>query len=273
MIELKANRYGFHLIKQNQSENFQIYPYFRDIKGPESMWLISPQHGRSYVVGRIGKRWIVSKGNGLSYTQKPLIYTRETKEDIWGILLKQDAIRDFNVGTEISKLGIRTNRMEAVIELDKTITIHESYENKPVLLQYSVECPFRISDASFMSKRLIEYYVGEWYKIDKWKCDSKYKIASNILASNLRILHDRRILHNAISSQNLTWSLELLDFELASSPRYPYEREDYNRHVPMLFEREILHTYQIILDIAWILREKPDYNYLDSLFKNYGFLT
>ena len=271
MRELKAAKYGFHLIKQNQSERFNIYPYFRDIEGIESMWLVSPQHGRSYVVGRNGKRWIISKGNGLSYTEKPFIYTRETKEDVWGLLLKQDALRDFNVGSEISELGIKTNRMEAIIELDKTVIINTQYNCKPILLQYSVECPFRISDASFMSRNLIEYYVGEWEKIDKWKCDKKYKIAANLLISNLRILHDHNILYNALSSQNLTWALELLDFELACSPHYPYEREDYNRHIPVLFEREVLHTYQIIIDIAWILREKIDYAYLDSLFAKNSF--
>ena len=39
-------------------------------------------------------------------------------------------------------------------------------------------------------------------------------IAADLLLHNLQILHKNEILHNAISEQNYTWALELLDFEL-----------------------------------------------------------
>lgn len=271
MINFTAKAFQYTIIKQ--SSPFQnIFPYFIDHDGQHNLWLVSPQHGRSYVVSHHANRWIISKGNGLSYTQKAYIQSKEQSEDVWGLLIRKDAIRDFSLGNEIADLGIRTNKMEAVIELDKSITIDGKNYLKPVLLQYSVECPYRISDAAFMPKHLIEHYVKNWIRLDLWKCDAKYKIAANLLISNLRILHDHHILHNALTSQNLTWALELLDFELAQSPQIPYDNDDYNRHVPDLFEREILHIYQIILDIAWILRERPDYEYLDHLFKCYGFL-
>ena len=261
----------YNIIATNYSKNIDIYPLIRSKSSKINMWVISPQHGRSYVVGREDNRYIITKGNGLSYTNHRLIKILEQDFEIWGLLRLNDALRDFNLGNEISSLGIKTNRMNAVIELEFNLTFDPTNIIKPILLQYSVECPYRISDAAFIDRKTIHKYIKDWYKLDKWNCDSYYKIAANVLISNLRVLHDHKILHNALTSQNLTWSLELLDFEIASSPRYPYENEDYRRHIPDLFNREILYTYQIILDIAWILKEKPDYNYLDSLFKDYGF--
>lgn len=270
MLPIRAQTCNYSILKKDINFQNEIYPLFRSTLGKKKMWLVSPQHGRSYVMGKCENRYVVSKGNGLSYTQNSFLKTLDNEKDIWGLSLYDDALRDFNLCNEINSLGIKTNEMEAIVELDFPIHINNEIIN-PILLQYSVENPYRISDAAFMSRRQISQYVKDWKKLDKWNCKHFYEIASLILISNLRILHDNKILHNALSSQNLTWALELLDFELASSPGYPYEEEDYNRHIPDLFNREILHIYQIILDIAWILKEKPDYEYLDSLFKDYGF--
>lgn len=270
MLPLIAQTCNYRILKEDINIQNELYPLFRSEYGEKKIWVVSPQHGRSYVVGKLKNRWILSKGNGLSYTTDSIVKTAEQDFEIWGILRLKDALRDFNLGNEIASLGIKTNIMEAILELDYPIQIKNQII-KPVLLQYSVECPYRISDAPFISRRIINKYIKNWKTIDKWHSDVFYKIVANILISNLRILHDNKILHNALTSQNLTWALELLDFELASSPQYPYETEDYKRHVPDLFNREIIYTYQIILDIAWILKEKPDYEYLDSLFKDYGF--
>lgn len=272
MLQISAKKYDFSLITYSSKHYVKsFYPYFRDLKGDQTMWLVSPQHGRSYVVDKRIGRWIVSKGNGLSYTNCSLLKTREQDNDTWGILNLKDAKRDFRMGMEVASLGIKTNLMESIIELEKEIYINDNSFFKPILLQYSVECPYRISDAPFMTTAQIKKYSLNWNKLDKWGCDKGYKIAAQTLVSNLRILHENQVLHNALTSQNITWALELVDFELASSPKYPYENEDYQKRVQDLFDREILHIYQIILDIAWILKENPDYEYLDSLLKCYGF--
>lgn len=271
MIPVPAKRCNYNKISLAVNcDDKDLYPYLRTNSGKINMWLVSPQHGRSYVVGKHDNRYVVSKGNGLSFTNFNILQTKEQDFEIWGLLRLKDAVRDYNLGNEVSSLGITTNRMEAIIELDLPISTAKG-AIMPVLLQYSVECPYRISDAAFMTKAQIVEYAATWKIKDKWNCKEKYKIAANILISNLRVLHDHQILHNALTSQNITWALELLDFELASSPKYPYDKADYRRHVPDLFNREILHIYQIIIDIAWILGEIPDYHYLDTLFKDYGF--
>lgn len=243
------------------------YPYLRDDSGKETMWLVGPEHGRSFVVGRTPDgKYVISKGNGLSYTAYPFINTGEMGSGTWGLLLSHDAIRDFKLGQEVAELGIKTNQIQYVLRLDVPINIHGE-TLYPHLLQYTVECPYRISDAAFMTRAQIDEQVRRW----PLKHDRNYMNAAEILVNNLRILHTNGILHNAITIQNYTWALELLDFELASSPKHPYDKEDYQRHVPDLMPREILYTYQIIIYIAGVLQETIDHRILSAVFREKGF--
>lgn len=248
-----------------------IKAFFRNKNGTENMWLISPQHGRSYLVDKRNNKYIISKGNGLSFSEKYMIQTPELPQETWGILYEDAAIRDYKMGNEISALGIKTNRMEAVIGIELNLPFYIPVNKKAALLQYSVECPYRISDAAFMTKNQIISFVEKWSEFNDFHARRNYEIAANILIRNLYIMHNNKILHNALSSQNITWSLELLDFELACSPSFPYEKEENRKCISQLFSREIIHTYQIILDIAGILKERVDYNYIDDLFLKYGF--
>lgn len=250
----------------------QPFPYLRHPKGDKKMFCVSPIHGRSFIVAKhTNGRYVVSKGNGLSYTNSDFIFTPETKDEMWGLLLKQDAIRDFVVGNEVRTLGIKTNYMECVLELDLPIKMPDGSIQKPVLLQYSVECPYRICDAAFMDRNLIMDEVNKWENMNHKSYKEKYMIAANLLINNIRTMHNHGILHNAIHNQNYTWALELLDFELAHTPNYPYEREDYVRHVPTLMPREVIQTYEVINYIAGVLHEDVDYNQIDMLFNEYGY--
>ena len=250
------------------------YPYLKEAEGDLRLYSVSPEHGRSFVIGKNGEgRWVVSKGNGLGYSQCRFLNTAELGDDTWGLLLKQDALRDFNVGNEVAALGIRTNRMEYVLELDCPVAVGSDWGRtlKPVLLQYTVECPYRISDAPFIDKEIIRAEVEKWKAFDRRGGRPYHEIAAEVLIGNLRILHDKGILHNAISAQNHSWALELLDFELASSPEHPYSSEDSQRHVPDLFPREVIFTYQTINYLAGVLGEREDFASIDGIFRDYGF--
>ncbi|MDY4705572.1 MAG: hypothetical protein SO365_04185 [Prevotella sp.] len=268
MKEFKASRLKYQILKSNECIE-SPFPLLRDSTGEFTMRSISPNHGRSYIVGQCKNgRYIITKGNGLAYSQYEFINTREFGDDSMGLLLKKDAIRDFNLGNEIASLGIRTDHMQYVIELNKKLNLPTGHILKPVLLQYDVECPYRINDALFIENSTIQSYVKKWpdnhYK-------DKYLAASEVLINNLRILHDNNILHNAITTHNITWALELLDFELACSPIHPYDTEDEQRHVKDLFAREIISTYEIINVIASILHESIDYQKVERIFKKYDF--
>ena len=270
-VEYRASAYEATIITAND-DSVPTYTYIKTGNGDLKMWSVSAQHGRSFIVDKTHDgRYIISKGNGLSYTTHTFVNTGEMGSDTWGLLLKKDAIRDFTLGNEIASLGIKTNEMEYVIELDTLINLPNGESIRPILLQYSVECPYRISDAPFIDKSLMDIEVAKWRNLTACKHEKKYQVAAEVLLKNLRTLHDNKILHNAVHEQNFTWALELLDFELACSPTNPYDSEDYQRHVPDLFSREIIQTYQVILYIAGALREDVDYKYLDAMFRDYGF--
>lgn len=261
----------FRIIHDSGSSQI-VYPYIRNLKGDKEMFCLTPLHGRSFVVGRTENgRYIVGKGNGLCYTQYPFLHTGEFFDGTWGLLLQQDAERDFLLGQEIEALGIKTNHMQYVIEIDFEINLPNGHKLKPTLLQYDVECPYRICDAPFMDQKIIQSEIQKWESMNERGYEKYHLIAANILIRNLRILHDNNILHNAIHEQNYTWALELLDFELACSPKHPYAQEDYQRHVKDLLPREIIQTYIIINYIAGVLKEEIDFDEIDSLFAEYDF--
>jgi len=271
MIKNKADALSYRIIRQEKKCEC-VSPYLCAIDGDKEMNCPSPLHGRSYVVGRTDSgRYVVSKGNGLNYTQYTFLHTGEFFDGTWGLLLRQDAERDFIMGQEIEALGIKTNHMEYVLELDVEIALPNGHKIKPTLLQYDVECPYRICDAAFMTQEQIQTEVAKWKHMNDCGYDKAHMIAANLLIRNLRMLHDYGILHNAISEQNYTWALELLDFELACSPKHPYTSEDDMRHVKDLFPREIMQTYVVINYIAGVLREDIDFAEIDALFAEYGF--
>ena len=131
----------------------EIFSYLRTEGGDKRMYSVGPLHGRSFVVGKTGEgRYVVSKGNGLGYTSHPALNTREFGDNTWGLLLRCDAERDFVLGQEIEALGLKTNRMEYVLELEREILLPNGHTMRPALLQYDVECPYRLCDAPFDSE-------------------------------------------------------------------------------------------------------------------------
>ena len=266
----KASQMPYKILKA--CGNNTIYPYLRDENGEKRMWSVSAEHGRSFVVDKTGNnRYIITKGNGLSYSSSSFLKTGEVGDDTWGLLLLKDAVRDFTLGLEISGLGIKTNKMEYVMELQCEIQMPDGSHIKPIILQYSVECPYRISDAPFMYKEDILNEVSKWESLNINKRIYKHQVAADILIRNLNILHSNKVLHNAIHVQNYTWALELLDFELACSPATPYDNEDYQRHVVDLYPREIIHTYQVINYISNVLHEPLNFQVIDKIYSDHGF--
>lgn len=271
MNKYEAIMLPYDLLLQNVQS--QPFPFLSHKGGGVSMYNISPIHCRSFVVGQHEDgRYIVSKGNGLSYSEYRFLYTPEMPTDVWGLLRKEDAIRDFYCGQDVQALGIKTNQMECVLELDYPIYIPQTQETlNPCLLQYNVECPYRIADAGFMKPEQIWKEVHKWEKLTDKSFQEDYLIAADVLIRNLKIMHNNGVLHNALTFENLTWALELLDFELCHTRQHPYSKEDYARHVPDLFDREVIDTYRLIIYIAGILHQQVDFQLIDNMFLEYGF--
>lgn len=271
MKSYTAIKYSYSIVAQQKTQLY--YSLLRSQSDGETIYSPSPLHGRSFVVGQHNDgRYIVTKGNGLCYSQHAFLYTPEMPTDVWGLLLLEDALRDYNCCQDVQALGIKTNQMECVMELDYPIYIAKTDTTiKPAILQYNVECPYRISDAAFMERSQIDDEVKKWQQHNRKGYAQNYLIAAEVLISNLRTMHDQEVLHNAINEQNYTWALELLDFELCRTPQHPYEKADYERHVPTLYSREVIQTYVVINYIAGVLREDVDYRKIDYLFREYGY--
>lgn len=271
MKKIRSNKANYIIVKQRGY--VECFPFVINNNGCEEIHSVSPLHGRSFVVGRhTNGRYIVTKGNGLCYSQYSFLYTPEMPTDVWGLLLMEDALRDYYCCQDVQSLGIKTNQMECVLELDYPIYIaHTDTTVKPVILQYNVECPYRICDAPFMEHEQIENEVAKWQQYNRKGYSKNHEIAADILIDNLRTMHDHEVLHNAIHEQNYTWALELLDFELTRTPQHPYEKEGYERHAPSLYSREVIQTYVIINYIAGVLREEVDFASIDRMWRDYGF--
>lgn len=247
-----------------------VYPFIRDESGNKSIYCISPIHGRSFLIcQQENGRWVVSKGNGISYSMHSFIDVSTADNYVWGALLKENAIRDYNIGNEVRNMGIKTNQMHAVIELDIQL-IDKGTIVTPCLLQYEVECPYRLCDYPFMPPNTLKKIVTSWSSLES-KYSEAYLIAAEVLVRNLQILHDNKAMHNALHVQNYTWALELLDFESSRTEQYPYSNLEYEKQALMLMDGEIMKTYEIINYIGWCLGGKIDYAKIDSIFKDYGF--
>lgn len=272
MVLFKAKSTPYSIIRKSANCSEKIYPLLRDDEGSYLMECISPIHGRSFMVGVTNdNRYVMSKGNGLSYSSK--IFSslgKDINDDFWGLLKKKSAIRDFDVGIEVAKTGIRTNRMEYVLQLHDYITIDDSHRITPYLLQYDVICPFRITDFPFIPEDTIIEALNTWDELNDYDFKQKYMVAAYVLIKNLKILRDNNVLHNALHAQNYTWALELLDFESSRSDIYPYESSDYESWVPSLREAEIIQTYEVINYIAWCMKENVDHSKIMNLFKYFG---
>lgn len=249
-----------------------IYPFVRNDDGALNMEVISPNHGRSFLLKKGNDfHWIIGKGNGLSYSTQTSVITSSYDSDTWGRLSLKQAIRDFDIGNEIARLGIKTNTMEYVLSLPFNV-IFNGKEDCAALLQYSVECPYRIVDFAFIPKMLLNMHVARWKSANNtFPSTSKHLIAADVLFHNLSVLHKNGILHNAITPQNYTWALELVDFEASHSPTTPYGTKQYQSFIPMLMDMEIIQTYEIVNYIAWCLNEKPDYASIERIINYYSF--
>lgn len=273
MKTFTANKYSYLILNEKKDCGYCPRPFLREHKGNEQIKCVSPIHGRSFIVGKnTDESYVVSKGNGLSYSNFNSLNTESFGKYTWGLLGKENAIRDFSIGEEINSLGIKTNRMEYVLELDKEIFVESTNEIiKPVLLQYNVETPYRISDYAFIPKDLFKKEIKKWEQINSIGYKKSHLIAANVLIKNLRILHDNNIMHNAIHVQNYTWALELLDFESSRSNKLPYKNIEYEKHVSMLMPAEVIQTYEVINYISWCLNEEVVFQEIDEIFFEYKF--
>jgi len=265
--KIGIKKYSYELKLDNNCK--KIYPYLicpNCLNNNEYGYIASPLHGRSIIVDKIKDRYIILKGTGLTYGLNTFVQTAEHTSEALGLLLIEYAKRDFLIGMELESYGIITNKMEAIIEIDKEIEINSKIL-RPILLQYSVSSPFRLSDFPFIKKSYIKQRTNLWNNFSE-KYKIKYEIAAERLYANLLFFHNNNILYNAVQYDNITWDLEFLDFEISRTPKFPYVEGEQEKYVDSLFSREIVHILEVIYFISWFLNEKYDINRVKDIFVN-----
>jgi hypothetical protein len=252
------------------------YPYIHSNNTFDIEFIVpTPLHGRSVIVdfNEESNRYVVTKGNGLTYFPFGFIKTGELNDYAWGFLRKEDAIRDYNGCIYVNALGISTNIMEAVYTLAH-IKIKESnnlIKINPTILQYNVECPYRLADIPFLSKELVLYYLKNWKKKYSFKYNKYYCYLAEVLIKNIRILHENDVLHNSIHYHNYSLALELLDFELTRTPMTPYSKTEDEVIYIKLMNREVIHSLEIINQFACLIGESIDYEIIKKIMIKNGF--
>jgi len=262
------------LISNNEYD--KLYPYLVSNRESKTKAIVaSPNHGRSIIVGYNKKknRYIVTKGNGLTYFPYTFINTGEKANHVWGFLDRKSAIRDFITCNQVREMGISTNHMEAVFTLDdEKVYASDFFDvSNPTILQYNVKCPYRISDMPLLPNYLLKKYISEWGSLVVEKYDDLHCIAADILIRNISILHRNGVLHNAIDIHNYTLSLELLDFELCRTPSYPYDKQEDENMQNILYAREVVHSLEIINYIACFFKEIINNDTLTQIMEEYGY--
>lgn len=255
-------------------EDIIYYPFF--ISGSSEGVFVevpSPLHGRSIIADYDKKtnRFIITKGNGLTYFPFGFITTQELEGFAWGYLRQEDAIRDYSTGLYVESLGLSTNKMEAVFTLEP-LTIRSFGMSKtvnPTILQYNVLCPYRLADIPFLSRNTVKKYLKLWFNFSEEK--EFHCIAAEIFLKNLKVMREHDVLHNAIHSQNYTLALELVDFELSRSPITPYGSPEDEKNYPHLMDREIIQSLEIVNYVAFQLDESLNVKKLNKLMLKYGF--
>ena len=248
-----------------------FFPILLNEKGTLDTVCPSPFHGRSVITHyhKETQKYIVIKGCGLTYFPYNFINTGEMGDATWGLLREGDGTRDYLCGDYISKLGIYTNKMEAFLKITDVTFKTEGKSIHPFILQYSVDCPYRLADAPFLPKETIMKYVKRWNEFGV-NHKKKHLIVAEVLFKNLKIMHSNNVLHNAIHVQNFTISLELLDFEIARTPEMPHNKAD-ELIFKDLFKREVFHCLEIINFICYLFKEDMNSNELEKILKKYGY--
>lgn len=265
------------VIKSSKSY-LKAYPFITTEKCNEGTFtqrIASPNHGRSLIAdyNEDTKRYVITKGNGLTYFPYGFISTQEFENGAWGYLRREDALRDFMCGEFVSDLNILTNQMEAVYTLEEHGIRFSNHVEKiePTILQYNVLCPYRIADIPFLSKELVFTFINSWGDLFQNIHQEKHCTAAEVLIKNINVMHKNYVLHNAIHSQNYTLSLELLDFELSRTPLTPYDSENDELCYKKLQKRELIQSLEIIAQIAYYFKENVNNNVLRQIMIRNGY--
>lgn len=220
----------------------------------------SPWHGRSVSICKSNKKWIVIKGAGCPYMKYPYTITPENKNRYWGLITKDECLREYYFMNKVNSLGVKTSTF---LSINKLIGDFKT-SIQPYNLIYSLETPLRLIDLDFLNpeqKKLIKNKL-----LNKSKYKKLHLHFIDVISEYLLTLYSNGIIHNSLSTHNITLSLELIDFE-ASFERETCEEGEFNKLIP----REIVQLREIGFSIAYWFEEKYNINDVEDIIHSKRF--
>ncbi|WP_395803924.1 hypothetical protein [Daejeonella sp.] len=250
------------IVKKSSAYSFDIQPYFVGTNAlePESGFLVSSFHGRSIIKSHDDGYYRVLKGIGFTLFDKPVINICEYLDGhVWGALSRKCALKEFNFGKLAYSKGVYCPIYESVHSLSGSNFSGVGIKMiKPFILQYRVHSPIRISDSSFIDKKILKKHIKYLYK-------SNYSIQESFIdkcIENLAILHNNNLFYNALNIFNVCVSGEFLDFENSLSKSNP-DFEVMQKYMP----RELINLIFVLHAFASIIDEEFDIKYFKNRIK------
>lgn len=239
------NNFGLSLLKSN---NF----------GAISGILLSPWHGRSHcLTSKLGDLWIIIKGTGCPYMPNPYTPTQCMNGSKWGMLDRKDAEKEFEIMKQVAEFKTETS-----IPLALKKIIHPSFA--PYLIYYGLKNPYRLIDLDFMNQNDKKLVRENIFRDNCGRFNSTHLIATYKISKTLKRLYDNGLIHNSLSTHNITCALELLDFEASIQVlNSNYSSETLNN----LVLREMIQLREIAYQIAWWFNEDFNSDLVEELVK------
>lgn len=225
---LYLNKIGFSLVPSKSKKQIQCF-------------IPSPWHGRSVSTYNNNNEWIAIKGIGCPYLKNPYTKTPENSERLWGLINKEECLHEFNMMNKIQQLGILSSKPLAVKKL--LGDFNSLYQ--PYNLIYSVKSPYRLIDLDFFNSKEKFEIKKKINSVNLNKYDLVHLNIVDYISEQLKTLYSNGIIHNALTTHNITLSLELLDFE-SSIDINLCGVEVFNSLIP----RELIHLREVAFSVS-----------------------
>lgn len=216
----------------------------------------SPWHGRSVSIFKSNDKWMIIKGAGCPYLDSPYKKTPENNDRYWGLISKEDCYKEYEMMIRVQNLGVKTCNFSSINQILGDFNT----ESNPYNLIYTLENPLRLIDLDFLGEEKKNLVKENLTKDSNY--DEVHLTVVEYLSIQLEKLYANGIIHNALSTHNITLSLELIDFETS------FDKETFGvKNFEMFIPRELIHLREIGFSLSHWFRENYNIRNVEKIIK------
>ena len=175
------------------------------------------------------------------------------------------ACSEFMKMTRIQNMNIDSSKPLA---LKKLLNIHID-EFSPHLIYYSLRCPFRLIDLDFMNTKQKKYVKNLISNSSTGIHKEMHLLVLDKISKTVRELYSNNIVHNALTTHNITCALEIIDFETS----FEINKTDKDLENKLsLIPREIVQLQEIAFAVSWWFQESYRIDKVEKILDQNGLL-